>query len=162
MTVPSTGVVVAPLPWSSPAHVGGGLAVLDHGDEPRATAAWLDAAEAALPPVAPAFARYPWLATVLPAPAVIRRVAEVAAAARAGAAWFYAWWRGDDLYADAAWLLGVGAARALVVRETALAFAPGSHRFDAAGRARPWRGAPLIAAMRHVGVVTRRQYLDPP
>jgi hypothetical protein len=126
----------------------------------------------------PALQRFRWLDEVLPAPELAARLWRLAQESGAGLAWFYWFERGDDLYADAAWVfdareerlmrpwLTVSRARtgqALYVRATFLMGGPESHSYYQGPPAEdlPWDGSPLQEALPHTGAVALTQYFIP-
>lgn len=123
-----------------------------------APAAWSEVA--GVPPVA----RHHWLADALPPPAAIDRWRALARATGERLGWWWWWERGDDLYADAAWLFEPGVTGELfAARATRLAGPreddPG-WLYDGAQR-RPLTGAPFAWVMGALGYEVSRQYFVP-
>jgi hypothetical protein len=104
-------------------------------------------------------AEHPWLQGALPPAEVALRWS--ALGARHRLAWWWWWERGDDLYADAAWLLGPDGQR-LAARETALgASRERSLVYAEGGPPEPGTLAPLQLALLHLGFRSRLQYFVP-
>jgi hypothetical protein len=109
--------------------------------------------------------RFYWLDLALPDAALARQLETLSREADAPLAWFFWFERGDDLYADAAWLIRPSASGGHVLygrqtylmgREEGRAYLQGP---PAKGQA--WEGSPLHEAMRHLGVTSHTEYFVP-
>ncbi len=104
------------------------------------------------------------LQQALPPPEVLLRWTAISRATHQRLAWWWWWERGDDLYADAAWLFDPRGAPAILTRVTPLASdAPDDqgwiHREGRAPEA--LSRAPLQLAMEHLGFRSELQYFVP-
>jgi len=111
---------------------------------------------------ADALDEHPWLGDELPPPAVMAGWTRIARATHQPLAWWWWWERGDDLYADAAWLMGADADM-LAVRVTPLAADVETDRATLylGARAEPFHEAPLQRALGHLGFESLHQYFVP-
>lgn len=157
---------------------------LDHVTTVRVPSGAWSEAERAAAGLAPALERFAWLKDALPAPELVSEMWAIAQATRAPIAWFYWEEHGDDLYADAAWVLDptpprgpppwlelpasyehlvvVPSGRWLYVRQTALMGEGGdsaSFALDDRGTPVEWSGSPLVDALRHLEIATATEYL---
>jgi hypothetical protein len=109
----------------------------------------------------PPLQAHPWLPEALPPPDTIARWTRLSAATGEKLAYWWWWERGDDLYADVAWLFAPASA-VLLVRETVLvASEERTFQYPSAPDQAPLDAAPLQAAMKHLGVRSSLQYFAP-
>jgi hypothetical protein len=113
---------------------------------------------------APPLGRLPWLEDALPPLAIVARWAALSREHDLGLAWWWWWERGDDLYADAAWLFApdrqvIAARTTHLVGDAAgdLGFLYGPD----GGPPTPLAEAPLELAMRHLGFESSLEYFVP-
>lgn len=109
----------------------------------------------------PPIEAHSWLPEALPPPESIARWTRLSATTGEKLAYWWWWERGDELYADVAWLFAPAAAT-LVVRETVeVASEERTFEYGSAPEQALLDAVPLHAAMKHLGFQSSLQYFAP-
>ncbi len=111
--------------------------------------------------LAPPLVERGWLRDALPPPDVMTRWAAIGRTHRL--AWWWWWERGDDLYADAAWLFGPEG-QSLALRDTHLwngVKPENGGLYRERGAVEPLPQAPLKLAMAHLGLRSTMEHFAP-
>jgi hypothetical protein len=146
-------------------YLSGAVAPPWHPDDPggpRPPAEWASARPAGL--LAPPLGRLPWIEDALPPPELMARWADLARSGDFRLAWWWWWERGDDLYADAAWLMAAEGQRIAARSTRLLGDAGGDVGFlygPDDGPPAALDAAPLQLAMRHLGFESSLEYFVP-
>ncbi|MFT3774218.1 MAG: hypothetical protein QM820_53325 [Minicystis sp.] len=128
-------------------------------DSPMAYERWSKPLPAGI--LVPPLQAHSWLPEALPPPDTIARWTRLSATTGEKLAYWWWWERGDELYADVAWLFAP-TATALLVRETIeVASEERAFRYTSAPERAPLDAAPLQAAMKHLGFQSSLQYFVP-
>ena len=144
-------------------HVQGSVAApwpgAHEGYSPMAYERWAEPLPSGI--LAPPIEVHSWLPEALPPPDTIARWTRLAADTAEKLAFWWWWERGDELYADVAWLFAP-AATTLLVRETVeVASEERTFQYTSPPADAPIDEIPLHAAMKHLGFRSSLQYFTP-
>lgn len=130
------------------------------GDSPIAHERWSGPLPAGI--LTPPLREHAWLPEALPPPEVIARWARLATTTGKNLAYWWWWERGDELYADVAWLFAPDATTLLVRETVEVASEERTFQYTSGSERAPLPDTvPLQAAMKHLGFRSSLQYFTP-